>query len=439
MQKKRLPLLLALFALVILGGLFYAIYESKKPQYEWDEGTWKRVGYSEKSPQPYGTQVMRRLLGTYFDQHACTDITEKLVESLPLDSSGKASNYVFIGEAMYLDSASTRHLLQYVAAGNTAFICSKTIPLDLMTFVYFEECVAAPWNDYDTFSDTTAALSLRSPLLNPPSIPYFYARQNQPEDYRWHYIESRYFCDSLPAYPLGYVADKHINFAVFPHGKGRFLLHTNPIAFSNFSLLRPESRPYTLGVLSHLQSGDIYWDAMSRIPEGAGREQNGDFSSNRGLPEEHPFTYILQQPALAWAWYILVGMAVVGLIFRAKRRHRILPVLPKNENSSYEFISTISHLHFQEKNYRGLSNQAMRHFLAQLRERYDLAAPIDPETGVPRADAAFFDKLALRSEVPTEHARSIFTQYAQTVQFEPTEKMATDLYLAMEGYLKAGK
>lgn len=440
MQKKRLPLLLAFLALVLLGGMFYAIYEAKKPKYDWEEHTWNREGYSEKSAQPYGTQVMRRLLGTYFEQHICTDISDKFVETLPIDSTQHSPhNYVFVGEAMYLDSASTRHLLAFVAAGNTAFICSKTIPFDLMTFVYFEECADAPWNDYDIFADTIAALTLRTPLINPDSTPYFYARQNEPNDYRWHYIDERYFCDSLPAYPLGYVAEDYINFAVFPHGKGRFLLHTNPIAFSNFNLLRPETRPYTLGVLSHLQVGNIYWDAMSRIPEAAGRERNGDFSGNRGLPEEHPFTYILQQPALAWAWYILVGMAVVGLIFRAKRRHRILPVLPQNENSSYEFISTIAHLHFQEKNYRGLSNQAMRHFLAQLRERYDLVVPINPETGIPRADAAFFDKLAIRSEVPTEHAKSIFTQYAQTVEFEPTEEMATELYLAMEGYLKAGK
>lgn len=437
MQKHRIPILLAVVAIALIGAMFYFVYESSKAKFDWEESGWEKKGYDEKSAQPYGTQIVHRLLERFFEGKKLLDIRKEVARELAVDTSSIGDNYVFIGEAMYLDSIGTKQLLDFVAAGNTAFISSKSIPVDLMSAVYMNACEEAPWNDYEMQEDSTALLSLRTPTLPDSSTEFFYARQNKPQPYHWHYIEDYYFCDSLSQYPLGYLNQEWVNFAAFPHGKGRFLLHTNPIAFTNFSLSRPETRPYVSGVFSHLSNGNIYWDAISRIPEEVGRRRNG--SSNRSLAEEHPLTYILKQPALAWAWYLIVAMAITWLIFRAKRRQRVIPVLPKNENSSYEFISTIAHLHFREKNYAGLSAQGMRHFLSQLRERYGLIAPLDPESGLPRTDNDFFKKLAALSELPEQEARRIFGLHANTLNYEATEEMAMDLHLAIEAFLRAAK
>ncbi len=437
MQKNRTPFILAILAIALIGAMFYFVYESQKPKFDWEESSWKKKGYDEKNDQPYGSRIVHRLLENYFVGRKFVDIQKDVSKELPIDSASTGHNYVFVGEAMFMDSLGTKQLLDFVAAGNTALISSKTIPFDLMTFVYFDECEDAPWTDYGMFEDSTARFSLRTPSLPDSSTSCFFAEQNKPKPYNWHYIEHYHFCDSLKQHPLGYLNKDYVNFAAFPHGKGRFLLHTNPIAFSNFSLLRPETRPYAAGVFSHLSEGDIYWDAVSRVPEEVGRRRNG--SSNRSLSDEHPLTYILKQPALAWAWYLIAAMAITWLIFRAKRRQRVIPVLPKNENSSYEFISTIAHLHFREKNYAGLSVQGMRHFLAQLRERYGLVAPIDHETGLPRTDDDFFRKLSTLSEVPEMEARRVFGLHANTVNYEPTEEMAMDLHLAMEAFLRVAK
>lgn len=437
MQKNRTPFILAILAIALIGAMFYFVYESQKPKFDWEESSWKKKGYDEKNDQPYGSRIAHRLLENYFEGRKFVDIKKDVSKELPIDSASTGHNYVFVGEAMFLDSLGTKKLLDFVAAGNTALISSKTIPFDLMTFVYFDECEDAPWTDYGMFEDSTARFSLRTPSLPDSSTSYFFAERNKPKPYNWHYIEHYHFCDSLKQHPLGYLNADYVNFAEFPHGKGWFLLHTNPIAFSNFSLLRPETRPYAAGVFSHLSEGDIYWDAVSRVPEEVGRRRNG--SSNRSLSDEHPLTYILKQPALAWAWYLIAAMAITWLIFRAKRRQRVIPVLPKNENSSYEFISTIAHLHFREKNYAGLSVQGMRHFLAQLRERYGLVAPIDHETGLPRTDDDFFRKLSTLSEVPEMEARRVFGLHANTVNYEPTEEMAMDLHLAMEAFLRVAK
>lgn len=419
-----------------LAAFFYWRSFSGRKKYEWRD-SWVQHAYSEQSDQPYGTQILHRLLQGYFPGQAFSDMRKSLPAELPPDSL-KPASYVFVGEALFLDSLSTAHLLAFVKAGNTAFLSSKTIPFDLMFHLYFDECDQAEWNDYEMREDTLVSATVGRPALDAP-VPLRYARQNQTHAYRWAYIEPYFFCDSLPPRPLGYLNDSMVNFAGFPYGKGRVLLHTTPIAFSNYHLLKQEGRAYTERVLSYLPEGNIYWDACSRVPETVARRRNQSRGFSRQLPPEHPLSYILQQAALAWSWYLLVGLAGVYLVFRAKRRQRIIPVLPKNENSSYEFINTIAELHFREKNYQNLCVQNMRLFLAQIRERYAMVAQLDPVTLKPRVDAHFIERLALVSEVPLARIHDIFAQYAASVQYEPTEDMMVRLHLAMEEFFKRAK
>lgn len=435
-MKNRSTYLIVILALVALAAIFFWNKYSAGQKYDWRD-SWVKNAYSEQSDQPYGTQILYRLLGDYFPKFKRIDIQNDFVAELPLDAS-KPNSYVFVGEGLYLDSLSTRHLLNFVKAGNTAFLASKTIPFDLMFYLYFEECEDAEWNDYEMFKDSLVKLSLLSPTLQKP-VQLHYARQNKKEPYRWAYIESQFFCDDMPQRPLGYLNDSLINFAEFPHGRGRFLLHTTPIAFSNYHLLRKDSRQYAEHVLSYLPKGNIYWDTYSRVPEMVARRRNQNQGYSRQLPSEHPLSYVLQQPALAWAWYLLLGLAAVYLVFRAKRRQRIIPVLAKNENSSFEFISTIANLHFREKNYQNLCIQNMRLFLALVRERYGMVAQINPDSLKPRIDSDFIQRLSQISEVPLQQIQDIFTQYSAAIQYEPTEDMMIQLHLSMEAFYKRAK
>ena len=428
---RKIFLLVAL-ALLALLGLFYWRSQVGQKRFEWRD-SWVQDAYSEANDQPYGTQALHRLLGGYFPKGKLVDILKDLPENLPLDSV-RQSSYVFVGEGLFLDSLSTAHLLAFVAAGNTALLSSKTIPFDLMFHLYYEECADQEWNDYEkTTRPDPVRVALTAPWFG-RAVPLHYARQNEVSTDDLNYIESAFFFENQPQRPHGNRNHTVGKFAAFPYGKGRFLLHSTPIAFSNYHLLRAESRRYAEGVLAHLPQGDIYWDAYSRVPETVARRRNRD--GNRQLPTEHPLAYVLQQPPLAWAWYLVLALAAAYLIFRAKRRQRIIPVLGKNENSSYEFISTIANLHFREKNYRYLCIQTMRLFLAQVRERYNMVAPLDPETLKPRHDAQFEQRLEQVSGVPIQQIRNIFAQYTATVQFEPDEDMMVRLHLAVEDFWK---
>lgn len=433
-MSNRGLVVIIFIVLALLGAALYWFYRSNTPEFNWSDSAWNKQAYSEKSEQPYGTLVLNRFLEDYIPGKTCHKLLKNVGEELPTDSLNPAS-YVFVGEALYMDSLSTRQLLQFVSRGSTAFISSKSIPFDLMNYVYFEECMDAIWSDYEFGKDTIARMSLTRPALDKPAE-FHFAVKNKPREYRWHFIESRFFCDGLPHEPIGYFNDSLINFARFPYGKGQFLFHTNPVVFSNYNLLRPETHAYVNGVLSRLPQGDIYWDVVSRVPESVSRSRNNSRSPDT---KENPLAYILQQPALAWAWYLLATTALLWVIFRAKRRQRPIPVLPVNENSSYEFISTIANLHFRERNYQGLCIQSMRLFLAQVRERYNLNANLQQSTNLPGIDDAFVNRLSVISQVPRAFIEEIFRNYHNTIQYQPTEQMMVDLHLQMEAFWKRAK
>jgi hypothetical protein len=92
-------------------------------------------------------------------------------------------------------------------------------------------------------------------------------------------------------------------------------------------------------------------------------------------------------------------MALLYLIFRAKRRQRVIPVLEKNANTSLEFIGTIGRLFFINNNHRQLAAQKMRLFLIFVRERYHLPTK--------ELNEQFTKGLAVRSNVPEEHILKI--------------------------------
>lgn len=407
MKNKRNTILL-LVGLSILGLLLLFILQYRsKPPVNWEES------YAEDSRQPYGSFLLYRLLE---EQAAELHIIDSsLVDSLPL-APPLSSTYFFIGESIYLDSLAQQHLLRFVEQGHTAFIISKTLPGELMTYgIDTGICFSHYW---DGFAYTWQE-EVRMGLLRPASTSRltdstfdFHSRFGYAH-YNWHYFDSSYFCDAPSSLtPCGVMETSDlsepstlgINFARASYGKGQLYFHTNPLAFSNFHLQRPHGLQYAEQVMAHLPKGPLYWDRHSRTSEAIGlaRNRRAGFGGQT-LPRQSPFQYILSQPALAAAWYIVLALGLFYLLFRAKRRQRIIPVLPGNRNTSLEFIRSIGTLYFLQRNHRKLALQKMQLLLSFIRHRYQL------DTG--QLDEAFAKKLAQVSEAPPQLIRQIITQH----------------------------
>ena len=426
MTDKKPFYILGVAAVILL--LLFIFMGKGETRFDWSET------YDAESKEPYGTFVIHETLKSYFPNNSFTEIKEGLHEELPT-ASGTKSNFVFIGESMFLDSADVATLLNYVQEGNTAFISSKTIPFDLMFELYYEECNYHPWNDYSTLPDTLATFNLLHPQLKDSvGVPYLFTINDELTSYGWNYIDSAYFCDEPHSMIQLGTVNNYINFAKKEYGSngGVFYLHTTPMNFTNIHLLSERDLNYTNKVFSHLNEGDIYWDEYSRVGEGFGRAYNRRQSGragNRTIASEESLKYILAQPSLAWAWYLTIGMGFLYLFFRAKRKQRIIPVLERNENTSFEFISTIGRLYFLQNDHKKLCQQKMKLFYAYIRDRYNL--------NTTKVDDEFMKKLMAKSEVPSPVLQKIFDFYKNIKSSSfVSEQTLIDFHLRMDEFYK---
>lgn len=400
MQNRKTYIILGVAAILLL--LFFAFFYNKEKKYNWTED------YKEDK-KPYGTHVIFELLKDQCPDSLFHVIDQPLNEYFPGTDSVDYpynANYILIGEGMYWDSLEIQSILDFAAMGNNVFISSKDIPFLLKTSVFYEVCSDFYWYNYPVHYDSIANMSVKN-IVHPDTFQFKYKSHNEIREYRWHYIESDYFCDSLfSPVVLGTMNDSLINFFRKSYGDGQFYFHTSPISFSNIQLLDSSLVSYTSQVLSHLSDGAIYWDKSSRLPLGIARSldrNNRDGSIDRQLNSEGPLSYILSQQALRWAWYTLLAMVVLFLLFRSKRKQRMIPVLPKNKNTSLEFINTIGQLYFRKGNHKQLCLQKMNLFLAFIRENYLL--------NTKDLDDNFMKQLSIKSDIPKEIIDQIFLFY----------------------------
>lgn len=399
MNDKR-PLIIFGIAFVLILVAFF-LMKGAAPKFDWSEH------YREGSKDPYGTYVVYNLLENYFPAHDLKDIKKSVFDDLPSGDSISNANYVFVGEGLYMDTADVNQLLSFVEMGNTAFISSKTVPYDLMFYVYYEECNDYFWDDYTFYQDTIGSFTLlHNKLKTEQPLDFKYIKKDKAGEYNWHFIDTVFFCDQEYGFiKLGTFNDGYVNFAKIKYGNGYFYFHTNPIAFSNIQLLDQVGLNYANKVFAHLDEGPLFWDSYSRVQESVSRRRNQiqNYSAERELATEGPLSYILGEQALKWAWYLLLATAFLYLLFRAKRNQRIIPVYEGNKNTSLEFISTIGSLYFLQNDHKKLCVQKMKLFLNYVRERYSIPTK--------EINAVFVNKLHAKSEVSTEHLNKIFEFY----------------------------
>lgn len=381
-----------LFGLVLVA-LF--ILCSCSDRHNWEEH------YRNNSNDPYGTAITFKLLKDYLTEDKLEEIKDSL--HLKLQDEETTGSYFYLGPDLWMDSLRRKSLLNFVARGNDAFIFTPTIAYEFLDSISHKNCVDLTYERdsiyYDDYlveyyvNNTTVSLNLTHPNFSENhSYPYNFRYRAKDEKYNWDYLPPDLFCEYQYEFAtLGTINDTLVNFAKTKYGDGNIYLHTTPLAFTNFHIIKKDGREYSERVFSHIKKGPILWDATKRSFEYPSR--------NRGFSKS-PLQYILSQPSLAWGWYILLGMAVLYLIFRAKRRQRVIPVLEKNENTSLEFINTIGRLYFVQNNHRQLALEKMKLFLSFIRERYNIPTK--------ELNDVFKKQLSIKSEIPIKVVDKIF-------------------------------
>lgn len=348
------------FLVLLLAGIVAIDISAPKPI------NWNPT-YSVKDKIPLGLYVFNKEINNILEDHKITKINVTPYEYLePLyDYDSVVNTYTVKGtffavsEFANLDSESVTELLYFAEHGNSIFLSMKTFPQDILDSL-----------KVDFRSDFEYTEKSRVWMANPNLGTEKY---NLKEG-----IGNNYFSkiDTLNTTVLGYQGNDttHINFIKVPYKSGNFYLHTQPAAFTNFHLLKDNHQHYGEKVLSYVPKGDVFWYT---------KDINGNNRSNS------PLRFFFSEPALKSGWYLFLLGMLIFIIFNARRKQRIVPIIKPLENTTIDFAKTIGNLYFQEGNHDNIMTKKIIYFLDKIRQDYLL------ETTV--LDEHFIKKLHLKS------------------------------------------
>lgn len=309
-----------------------------------------RPTYAVNDKIPYGLYVFDKEINGFFKNHKVERIaTQTPYEFLDAnyDDNSEEEDYkikgtfINISESNTIDDQSIKEIFYFVSHGNSAFLSMRTFPKLLLDSLKIE--VISP--------------------LQPTGFTLVWLANKRLTTKKYNFAQNieDYFSkiDTLNTTVLGYQSNKlkqkHINYIKVPYKNGYFYLHTQPVAFTNFNLLKSDHYRYAESVLSYLPKGDVFWYTKG---------QNNESISGS------PLRYILSQPALKWAWYLfLIGM-LIFIVFNAKRKQRIVPILKPLPNSTIDFTKTIGNLYYQEGDHKNIIDKKIIYFLEKIRFEY---------------------------------------------------------------------
>jgi len=167
------------------------------------------------------------------------------------------------------------------------------------------------------------------------------------------------------------------NFIKVKFGKGTIYAHCEPLFITNYYLLKPGNVKYAQDVFSYLEDRETLWFVESNSKE-----------------SRFFLRFILSNPALKYAWWVLLGGLVLFIFFNAKRKQRIVPVIEPLKNTSVDFVKSIGNLYLQEGDFHDMMAKKAQYFLNKV--RMDLL--IDTQN----LDGEFAKKLHLKTGKPME-------------------------------------
>lgn len=248
--------------------------------------------------------------------------------------------FMNIEEYSDMDKESVNEICKFVSRGNTVFLSNKQFSEQLQDTLKLE--MQSEFNFKDSTFNWVAnpKLGKKKYTIKEGANPSYFSK-----------------IDTINSTVLGYQSgdSTRVNFIKIKFNSGTFLLHSQPAAFTNFHLLKDNHAEYAQKVLSYIPKGSIFWNI---------KNQTGKVIS------DSPLAYWLSQPALRYAWQIfLIGM-IVFMIFNAKRKQRIVPIIKPLENTTLDFTKTIGNLYYQEGDHDNIINKKIIYFLERIRNQY---------------------------------------------------------------------
>lgn len=377
-SEKKYSLILGL--LVFVWILVQVI--QPKPT-DWTES------FSAYKKIPYGSFLLFEMLEESSDDMLSIN-TRPVYEQLG-DSNRAPVNRIFLDRQFGPDPLEAELLLQAAERGDYIFIAARQFGQLLADTLNVETQSGNPiLRGQSLFDDDTVSVHFTNPqLIKEGGYAY---RQNTTES---HFISA----DTLNTTILGVNGEGKANFILINKGEGAILLHSNPSLFTNYYLRETSGAEYAFKALSYFPEQPLVWD-----------EYYKSFSEI----DKSPLSYVVSEPDLRTAWYLILAGVLLFMVFKGRRRQRIIPEIKPPKNSTLEFTRTISSLYLEKGNHKLMAEKKIQYFLDYLRRHLGM----DTST----LDDSFTERLAQRSGVDRQAIQNLLNRIQRVPDNENLSK-----------------
>lgn len=330
------------FALLIVLGLSWLLQpEELAPE------TWHRA-----DKQAFGAYVLHRYLKDYTGQEA-----QSLFIPFKEDEDaiyGPKANLIFISHGLGITEQDWEAIEAKIEEGSTAIMMAYQWPQFLADYLNLEtdgNLVNQAVNSLKELNQTDDSIHfINSQSFPPKPIPY--PIKAMPMSFKGEAMGD----SSLEAEILALNKSGRPVLQLYEIGEGRLLCATNPLAFSNYFMMKEDARAYPSGVLSYLLK-----DAPS---------YHYEFYHLGRMEARTPMRALLKHISLRGALYILIVLGLIYLLFGGKRKQRIIPEKSGFENDNLEFLNSLSELYHRNAHHRNLLEKRMIYFQDFLLRNY---------------------------------------------------------------------
>lgn len=308
-------------------------------QFDW------RVTFHPDDKNPFGGYVLNEMLNGIFQREDVNHSNLTLYEML--DSTKGPVNVFSVSSEFMPGEEDQTALLRNAERGAHVFIAADNFSQDFLDTLEAKVSDYFIDNAFDALfnREDTSTVIFKNPNLSAEE--YHYPRNNI----------HNYF-SNLDTAKATVIAVNDLKLPVLIRmkwKKGNIYLCTVPLAFSNAYLLMGNNYQFTQQSLSYLPKEPIQWTRYYQL----GRQEI-----------QSPLRFILTNASLSWAYYLTIGSLLLFMIFEAKRRQRIIPVIKPLENTSLQFVSTIGNLYYQNGDHKDIVDKKVIFLLERIRTRF---------------------------------------------------------------------
>jgi len=336
-----------IIAMVLLFCLSFVLQLQMPKKFVWNPT------FYHADKQPFGSYVFDSVLVESMPKGY--QVTKKTLRQLDEEHKGERLSVLLVATVPTLTKTDVAHLKNLVKRGGKVMLVLDNLDIDLLN-VHFVH--------YSYFNISSLQKALRSNVNLYDTL--YWQKQDAVYAERQYRVYDALVTSCLEVDTVrnakkwtvweeeGVPREEAVS---VPYGKGEIFFVASPLLFTNYGILDKEANQYVFRLMSQLGDLPVYrteaymqTDAMKEV-------------------RQSPLREFMARPALRWTIYLTMLGVVLFMIFTARRRQRIIPVMERPKNYSLEFIQLIGTLYYQRKDHADLVRKQFRYFAEEVRRR----------------------------------------------------------------------